>query len=90
MQVITVKFLSPTEKLGARFKATHSGAFRSVTLPVDFSLTSDENYLAAAKALANALRWEGEYIGGHTKDGMVFVNAAPLYSFTSTYGEQRD
>jgi len=87
MQTITVKYLGETETLGARYKATHSGAFRSITIPTDFSLdNSDDNYLVAAKLLADALGWEGDYIGGHIKDGMVFVNAAPLYSFTSERG----
>ena len=26
--------------------------------------------------LAEKLNWEGDYIGGHTKDGMVFVDAS--------------
>lgn len=87
MQTITVKYLGETETLGVRYKATHSGAFRSITIPTDYSLSnSDDNYLVAAKLLADALGWEGEYIGGHTKEGMVFVNAAPLYSFTSNHG----
>ena len=87
MQTITVKYLAETETLNARYKATHSGAFRSITIPTDYSLSnSDENYVVAAKALADALGWEGEYIGGHTKEGMVFVNAAPLYSFTAERG----
>lgn len=83
MQAITVKYLGPTDTLGTRYKATHTGAFKSVTLPADYSLNSDDNYLAAAKALADALGWEGDYIGGHIQDGMVFVNAAPTYSFSA-------
>ena len=31
--------------------------------------------------LAEKLKWDGDYIGGHTKDGMVFVNDQPHYSF---------
>ena len=87
MQTITVKYLGATDTLGARYKATHTGAFRSITIPADYSLNSDDNFLVAAKVLADELDWEGEYIGGHIKDGMVFVNAAPLYSFTSEHGE---
>ncbi len=87
MQTITTKYLGATDTLGARFKATHTGDYTSVTLGYDYALSNEENHRAAAQALAEKLGWEGDYIGGHTKAGMVFVNAAPVCAFTTTREE---
>ena len=87
MQTITTKYLGATDTLGARFKATHTGDYASVTLGYDYALSNEENHRAAAQALAEKLGWEGDYIGGHTKAGMVFVNASPVCAFTTTREE---
>lgn len=85
MQIITTKYLGTS----SRIKATHSGKFTSVFMSYNHSLSSEENHTAAAEALAAKLGWEGDYIGGHNGgDGMVFVNAAPVYSFTATRNER--
>ena len=81
MQTITTKYLGPTNHKGSRFKATHSGDFTSVTISYDYSMSADGNHTRVAFMLAEKLNWEGSYIGGHTKDGMVFVDARPNYSF---------
>jgi len=83
MQTITTKYLGPTNHKGSRFKATHTGGFTSVTLPYDYELEAEENHRIAARALAAKLNWEGEYTGGHTKNGMVWVNSNPMYTFKS-------
>tara|TARA_Y100001937_G_scaffold49625_1_gene69136 strand:+ start:297 stop:467 length:171 start_codon:yes stop_codon:yes gene_type:complete len=44
-------------------------------------MSANANHTRVAFMLAEKLNWEGDYIGGHTKDGMVFVNAKPNYSF---------
>ena len=88
MQTITVKYLSPTNTRGTRYKTTHTGACKSLTISADYSLDFEGNCIAAAKALAEKLGWQGDYIGGHTKDGMVFVNAAPAYTFTTARNEE--
>ena len=88
MQTITVKYLGPTNTLGTRYKATPSGACKSLTITADYSLDFEGNCTAAAKALAEKLGWQGDYIGGHAKDAMVFVNAVPAYTFTTARNEE--
>lgn len=83
MQTIFVKYLGPTNHLGSRYKATHTGGFTSVTVGADYSIKTDDNFAVAAKQLAEKLNWSGTYIGGHTADGMVFVNSEPAYTFTT-------
>lgn len=87
MQTITTKYLGATDHRGPRIKATHNGNYASVTLGYDHALSSEGNHLAAAQLLAVKLNWEGDYIGGHTCDGMVFVNAEPAYAFTTERNE---
>jgi len=82
MQTITTKYLGPTNHRGSRYKATHTSGYKTVTISNDLAVDDDVNHTNAANELAAILGWEGEYIGGHTKDGMVFVNAAPLYKFS--------
>jgi len=83
MQTITVKYLGPTNLKGSRYKATHTGASRSITVGADCSLSCEENMTVAATLLAQKLNWDGKFIGGHIAGGdMVFVHAKPLYSFT--------
>ena len=82
MQTITTKYLGPTENRGSRYKATHTGGHKTVTIGRNFSDDVETNHTKAANELAAVLGWEGEYIGGHTKDGMVFVNALPMYKFS--------
>tara|TARA_Y100000593_G_scaffold93647_1_gene189326 strand:- start:8839 stop:9096 length:258 start_codon:yes stop_codon:yes gene_type:complete len=82
MQTITTKYLGPTNHRGTRIKATHTGESESVTVAYDYSLSNEENHKVAAFNLANKLDWKfAEYIGGHTKNGMVWVESQPLYSF---------
>ena len=81
MQTITTKYLGPTDYKGSRFKATHSGGFTSVTMSMDYGMEHAGNHTRVAFMLAEKLNWEGNYIGGHTKDGMVFVDARPNHSF---------
>ena len=88
MQTITTKYLGPTDYKGSRFKATHTGGFTSVTIPYDYSMSTDAKHTRVAFMLAEKLKWDGDYIGGHTKDGMVFVNAKPNYSFHTKRQEE--
>ena len=84
MQIIITKYLGPTNHLGSRYKATHTGNYTSVTLSADYSLNAEGNHTAAAQALAEKLGWEGDYTGGHTQNGMVFVNSDAGYCFRAT------
>ena len=83
MQTIATKYLGATDHRGARIKATHTGAYTSVTLGYDDALSAEGNHIAAAAALAGKLEWEGDYTGGHTATGMVFVNPSLAYSFSA-------
>jgi len=83
MQTIRTKYYGPTNHNSARYKATHSGGFTSVTMPMDYNMSEDANHTRVAFMLAEKLNWEGNYTGGHTKDGMVFVDARPYYSFVT-------
>lgn len=73
-QAITTKYLGPTNVRGSRVKAT--AAAGSLTLNWDVALNSDQNHIAAAKALAEKFDWGGaEWHGGGLPDcsGYVFV-----------------
>lgn len=74
MQTITTKYHGCTNTRGSKISATASGGARIYT-SYDHSLNLDDNHRAAALKLMEKLNWEGEYIGGETKDGMVFVYA---------------
>ena len=51
MQAIITTYLSPTNTLGARIKATCERG--SITVPFDYNFSSDQRHFAAAQALVN-------------------------------------
>lgn len=73
MQAIETRYLGPTNTRGSRIKATTaSGISKTVPYPHEFSGMAC--HWEAARALAESLGWEaGEYVGGGTRDGYVFV-----------------
>ena len=71
MQTINVKYLPATNTKGVRIKATCEGG--SITTSRDYGLNTEQNYMEAAKQLKSKLFWTGTMVGGHTKDGFVFV-----------------
>jgi len=78
MQTITVKYLGPTDTRGARFKATHPGSSKSVTLPYDYALSMAENEWRAAKELITELGWHenvSQWVSGtiNGRGDVVFV-----------------
>lgn len=75
MQTIATKYHGCTNTKGSRVSATASGAGKRVFVSYDHSLDIDGNHKAAALKLMSELDWTGKFIGGHTKQGMVFVNA---------------
>lgn len=81
MQAITTKFLSATNHKGARVKATCQAG--SLTVSWDHALNMDENYDAAARALATKLGWAGEWARGWlpARVGCCYV-LLPAASFT--------
>ena len=81
MQTINTKFLPSTNTLGARIVVTTSSSCCiKITSPWDYSLSTDQNHITAAKKLAGLLKWQYNFIGGHTPTGMVFVIDSNLSS----------
>lgn len=76
---IITKNLGPTNRAGARIKARtaehnpETGRPDAMTFSRDYSKNLPEDHAAAALALAHWLEWGGEWIGGATEDGYVFV-----------------
>ena len=78
MQSITVKYLGPTDTKGSRFKATHPGGTKSVTLPYDYALSAAENEWQTAMGLILKLGWHenvSKWVRGTINDrgDVVFV-----------------
>jgi hypothetical protein len=73
MQTIKTKFLSPTDTKPARVKAITTSGIKML-LSWDHGCDTYENHVAAAKALAEKLKWTGQWHGGSADDGeMIFV-----------------
>ena len=81
MKAITTKYLPVTTYCGSRIKAYEPDG-KSITLHYAHELNATENHIAAAKALCAKLDWHGDLVGGHTKDGMVFVFDTGAYKFS--------
>lgn len=73
-QAITTRYYGPTNHRGARCKAQCEAC--TATLPWDHAKGLDDNHIAAAQALIDQMGWDGQYVGGHAKGGMVFVCVA--------------
>lgn len=78
-QAITTKYLGPTDCRGSRVNArAQAGA---ITISWDDALDSDDNYAAAAKALAARYGWCGCWVAGGAPrgHGNVYVWVAAMY-----------
>jgi hypothetical protein len=73
MQTITTKYVGPSNVKGSRIIATASGNKTRAIVSYDNALNSEDAHKQAVLALAGKLEWHGELIGGHTKDGLVWV-----------------
>ena len=73
---IVTAFIAPSNRRGARIKATAQGG--STILAYDHALSSQDNHTAAAKALAIKLDMPGFYVAGMLPTGSnsVFVLVA--------------
>jgi hypothetical protein len=70
-QTILTKYHGPTNTKGARVCAY---AFAGkMCLPLDYSLSTEENHTNAARALALKLGWRGTYRGGSLPNGEGFA-----------------
>ena len=72
MQAITTKYICPTDRKGARIKATNAVG-KSLTIGYRHDLSSEAAHRAAAEALASRLDWPGRLVQGAIKGGYVFV-----------------
>ena len=66
-QAITTHFLGPTHTKGARVKAMCQA--RSLTVHWDHAIDVDANHATAALALATAMGWHGQWLGGALPSG---------------------
>jgi hypothetical protein len=74
MKAISTKYIGPTIYRGSRIKAFDSDN-NQVTIPYPYELSGEDVHRKAAEALRDKMGWNGNLIGGGTKDGYVFVFA---------------
>lgn len=74
MQTIQTKYLGYTNFRGSRIRATVECGY-SIIRKFDPKLNNEQNHDAACLALAEKLKWEGDFIRGGTKEGFVYVFA---------------
>jgi hypothetical protein len=80
MQAITCKTLAVTDKSPQRVKATAQAGSKIVEW--NAALDMEDNHVAAAKALAEKLKWYGAWYSGGLPDGSsVYVIADGLTAF---------
>lgn len=72
MQTITTKYAGPTDHRGSRIVATSASGHR-ISISYDSSLNSEDAHKKGAIALREKLGWSKPMVGGHTKEGMVWV-----------------
>jgi hypothetical protein len=77
MQTIETRYLPDTNTRPRRITAKQSGGgpqAKQVTISRDSAPDDDnEAHGFAARTLAEKIGWHGELIGGHTREGMVWV-----------------
>lgn len=75
MKAIKTIYLSPTDKRGARIKATDLDR-NSITIPYDHCLCDAANHVAAAQALCDKMDWPGKRLAGSLSNYYVHVFVA--------------
>lgn len=70
-QAISTKFLGATNHRGSRIRVTAEAG--SLTVEWAHELDVFENHARAARLFADKMGWKGEWFGGATRDGYVFV-----------------
>jgi len=71
MKVIETRIVPATDTKPTRIKAVAGKLSNTCILNDNYSLENNHGYIA--QVLAEELGWTGEFIGGHTNDGMVWV-----------------
>jgi len=72
MKAIKTKYHGPGNVLGSRVSASDEDKNR-ITISWDSELRSEENHIAAVKALCKKMNWHGELTMGSLNDCYVFV-----------------
>jgi hypothetical protein len=90
MQAIVTRYFGPGNVRGSRVKATCQAG--SITLEWADNLNSNENHLAAAKAMVNKMGWHyGTWIAGGLPDGSyVWVCAAAAKWHDEAFTTERE
>ena len=73
MKSIETKYHGPSNVRGSCYSA--SDGDNRIIVSADDRLSSDANHQAVAFALCVKLHWQCTMIGGHSKNGMVWVHA---------------
>jgi len=71
-QAIVTKYHGPTNTKGSRISVTTASGIRHYC-PYQYELGSEDNHRRAAQLIAEHMRWSGEWRGGATPSGYVFV-----------------
>lgn len=71
-QAIITKYIGPTNARGSRVRASCDAS--AISWPWDYALSAEENYVAAALALAKKLGWGDRWERGGIGSGYVFVS----------------
>lgn len=74
LQAILTKYMGATNTRGSRIRAT-SASGENVSVPLDYSLNTEDAHAAAAQALMDKMKWSADWdwVQGSTKDGYAFV-----------------
>lgn len=72
MKAIKTTYLGATNTRGSRVKASDLDR-NQITLSWNYALNSDENHIAAARALCDKMKWEGKTVMGGFPDCNVHV-----------------
>jgi len=71
-KAIVTKYIAATNTRPSRIKASDEDG-NTITIPYDHSLSHGQRYAKAAVALCEKMGWSTNLVGGHVKDGYVFV-----------------
>lgn len=89
MQTITTRYR--ISRHGAVIQATASGVGNnaSARVPYDAGVNEESLHAEAARKLAERLEWEGDFVGGQTAKGMVWLFVKSPDGFTSSPARAR-
>jgi len=71
-KAIVTKYLPATNTRPSRIKASDEDG-NTITISYDHGLSHGQCYAKAAVALCEKMGWSTNLVGGHVKDGYVFV-----------------